>query len=165
MEKITLSLKIVSKFYGNLPTSRDENSCWEWQGPLWHKLQSSHIYGRILRPRSEAGKTGIGYLAHRVSYYIFNNIDPLESLVLHKCDNTKCVNPKHLFLGTSQNNIDDCVAKNRFRSNSFLTDEKVKQIKILYPSVSKKVLAKQFNASEACIYDIVKGRRWKHVTI
>lgn len=51
---------------------------------------------------------------HRVSFQVFNDIDitPLD-IICHKCDNPKCINPAHLFLGTHKDNSDDKVLKNR----------------------------------------------------
>lgn len=53
--------------------------------------------------------------AHRFSWHIFKGKIPKDLYVLHKCDNKICVNPSHLFLGTAQDNIDDCIKKGRFR--------------------------------------------------
>ena len=72
-------------------------SCWEYIG-----------YGRL---RANGKKV----LAHRLSWKEHRGEIPKGLLVLHKCDNSCCVNPWHLFLGTQQDNIDNMVKKGRNR--------------------------------------------------
>ena len=71
-----------------------------------------------------AGYGSIGYKGknartHRLTYMVHNNVSHLENkeLVCHSCDNPSCVNPDHLWLGTHQDNIKDCVAKGRYFMN------------------------------------------------
>lgn len=77
-----------------------DSGCWHFTGPI-----SATGYGKI-------GYRGRVTLAHRLSY-ILHVGDPGELFVLHKCDNRKCVNPEHLFLGTAKDNTQDMLAKNR----------------------------------------------------
>lgn len=78
--------------------------CWEYQGQLCNEGYGILKY----KPFNET-------LAHRVSYILFkskgNSIKGL--CVCHHCDNPKCLNPKHLFLGTWDDNNKDRAKKGR----------------------------------------------------
>jgi hypothetical protein len=75
--------------------------CWEWQGYV-DKLG----YGRLGKKR-----------AHRMSYEKHKGPIPAGLMVCHSCDNRKCINPEHLWIGTQTDNMRDMAAKGRSRYN------------------------------------------------
>ena len=88
--------------------------------------------------------------------------------VCHTCDNRKCVNPNHLWLGTTQQNTQDKMNKNRHwvpkgetRSDAKLTDDAVRYIRRSNEPHTE--VAKAFGVSEALIRGVRKNVYWKHV--
>jgi len=79
--------------------------------------------------------------------------------VLHRCDNPKCVNPDHLFLGTQKDNLHDMLAKGRDVGNRRLTREQVNQIRFLAKTgiYLQRELATVFGCDHANISAIVRG--------
>jgi len=136
---------------------RGENECWNYMGHL-----DKDGYGRI----DYGGKK---ILTHRLIYeFTFGKI--LNQLqVLHHCDNPRCCNTKHLFLGTQVDNIKDMILKNRHRgaageknSHCKLTTKQVIRIKKLYSSGSytQKNLGIKFKVTQGVISKIIRGELW-----
>ena len=84
----------------------EKTGCWEWQGG-----KSKAGYGVL-----NIGGTGINQkivTSHRLSYETFVGAISHGMFVCHKCDNPKCINPGHLFLGTQEDNAHDMAIKGR----------------------------------------------------
>lgn len=125
--------------------------CIEWKGAI-----NSSGYGVMW-------KNGKTVYAHRV---IINAQD--HEVVLHTCDNKKCVNPYHLKIGTHAENSQDMVNKNRQAKgeqcgNSKLTEETIYDIRKLEGSLSSRKVAELFAISKTNVLDIWRRRIWKHL--
>lgn len=134
-------------------TIDSHTECWVWNGCLWNG------YGQII----VKGKRCAG---HRVSWELYNGPIPAGQWVLHKCDNPKCVNPDHLFLGTHLENIQDMVQKRRQvkgvrQGLCKLTEAQVLEIRDM-PGQYKDV-GRLFGVSAANVCDIKKRHTWKHL--
>jgi DNA-binding XRE family transcriptional regulator len=111
-------------------------------------------------------------LVSRVMYELHFGEIPPGMLVCHRCDNPKCVNPDHLFLGTYQDNIDDMMSKGRKasqqgsrNSQAKLNEEKVLEIKrdLAETNLTQEKIAKKYGVSDTIICQIKNGKIWNHV--
>lgn len=101
-------------------------------------------------------------LAHRMSYLEEHGALPHGSWVLHECDNPRCVNPKHLFLGDVQTNVDDMVQKGR--NATHYAAHEVCSIRTRYMSgESADAISKSLNRPISGIVEITNGRSWAHL--
>lgn len=155
---------ILQRFWDKVDI-KTENECWNWKAST--RGHSTHDYGRFY-----FRKTRIQ--SHRVAWIISFGEIPIGLKVCHKCDNPKCVNPNHLFLGTQEDNMKDCKKKGRTgqnltcgttRYNAKVNDQKVKIIRAMFDNgYTNKGLSKMFEIAPSTICDIVKRRTWRHIT-
>lgn len=133
-----------------------ENGCWEWNRTI-----DVRGYG-VIRVNGKKIK------AHRLSYELKNGKIPDGLFVCHKCDNPRCVNPGHLFVGTTQENTADRNRKNRQMRGvkhwcAKLTDDIVREIR------SKNMTSKEafdvYGVNKGIFYNIRWRKTWKHITV
>lgn len=86
----------------------DAEGCWPWTGAIDHKG-----YGAIQGP----GPIHRVLKTHRVAYEAAHGPLGDGECVLHRCDNPRCCNPAHLFVGTIADNNRDMWSKGRGRTN------------------------------------------------
>lgn len=85
----------------------DPDACWGWLGYLDKNPNGSDSFGYV------SLHDGTNERAHRFSYKKHKGEIPEGMHVLHTCDNQPCTNPRHLFLGTHQDNMEDMKRKGR----------------------------------------------------
>ena len=129
------------------------NGCWEWQGA------KSGGYGCI-------NIEGQNWWTHRLSYFLHNGELPDGRYVCHQCDNPPCCNPRHLFIGSSQDNTADRHAKGRDAKgersgNAKLTDVQVRRIRLKYDGKPGRIkqLAERYGVSSDQIRNILRGKQ------
>jgi hypothetical protein len=157
MEIITQ--KDIDRFFTKVNKT---DTCWNWTAACKH-----NGYGQFMLHE------GINRRAHRISWMIHNGSIKDDLMVLHKCDNRKCVNPEHLFLGTAKDNTTDMMNKNRYWKNpgykaennvtSKLTWKNVEYIRSVYvkrksPTLTE--LALQFNVKPSTVQRIIVNKNW-----
>jgi len=137
-----------------------KDGCWDWKFE-----QKKFTY-----PRMHFNKNVPRIAIHRYSYELYKGSIPEGMWVLHRCDNPRCSNPDHLFLGSSDDNINDMLGKRRHphgekHGGAKLTEKEVKEIKSKLSQFSLMELAKQYNVAKKTILNIKHNRTWKWVKI
>lgn len=123
-----------------------DSGCHEWQSVI-----NRGGYGKFHFEGRQA-------VAHRVAYQLFIG-DTKGLAVLHKCDNRKCVNPEHLFLGTKADNVKDMDAKGRRGTRSKITRAQAKEInKLLDQRYTQQEVAEKFGVDQTTISRVRCGQ-------
>jgi hypothetical protein len=131
---------------------KEVNGCWEWQGTI-----SKNGYGKTTDKCKHV-------MTHRLSYEIFKG--PIEEgkNVCHNCDNRKCINPEHLWLGTDSENMQDAKNKKRLKE---CTHKKFNEMEVNYirhelkKGLKMKTLADFFKVSITLIWFIKHNMHYK----
>ncbi len=151
------AFEILIEKYKNNPALHQE--CWEWD----KKLNNSG-YGSI----SYRGKTTT---PHRAAYKYIHGEIPDGMCICHHCDNRKCFNFNHLFLGTHKDNMQDCIKKERRNDKkgqeshyAKLTEKDVHEIrKQIKDGFKNTEIAKKYKVSHAAISCIRLKTTWNHL--
>jgi hypothetical protein len=147
----------TERFWAKVKRGGDAE-CWIWIGAKDGRYGAARLDGRHMK-------------AHRVAWTLTNGPIPLGKILCHRCDVTACVNPAHLFVGTSKDNMDDMIRKGRARFpigerqyKAKLTADAVRAIRAQHADgASVQALAKAFGVVDTTIHRVVTGVAWKHV--
>jgi len=151
-------------------TSEDWKSvpCREWTGSICRKGYGRRHFRDPNRPHRPTTSIGV----HRAEWIEKNGPIPRWMHVCHRCDNRKCYEIRHLFLGTAADNNRDMMAKGRYRVprgeecvTSKLTDEDAVRIRELWNSGSRsqRSLAAEHGVDKITVRRIVQRISWRHL--
>lgn len=151
--------------------------CWEWLG------STRRGYGQFWLE-------GKNHVAHRVVLALIGKPLPAGVFGCHRCDNTRCVNPDHVFPGSTTDNVRDSIAKGRWNyqkreselyvrgsknHKTKLTEDQVREIRNVYRprrvgsrwdvnvGPSRRELAAKYGVSKFAIDSVIRGLTWKHL--
>lgn len=126
------------------------DTCWLW-------IAGGHKFGY-----GEFRESGKLIRAHRFSYELHNGPIKDSKSVLHTCDNPRCVNPNHLYIGTQIENGRDTSIRDRVGTRK-LTPSDIPEIrKQLSANEADSQISKKFGVTAACIYSIRSGKTWRY---
>lgn len=133
-----------------------ESGCWVWLAAV-----NSSGYGNLFYKGRNMG-------AHRVAWLLFKGEISDGQHVLHRCDTPPCVNPSHLFLGSHQDNMQDCAKKKRFprKDGEHGYNAKLKNKDVLKIRQDKRIarlIAQDFDVSISTISHIKTNRNWRSI--
>lgn len=132
----------------------DKNSCW-----IWQQGGTEAGYG-LIRYGGEQ------YIATRVAWKFFYRSDPGDLQVCHNCNNPRCCNPNHLFLGTvgdnQQHAFDTGIKHSSGRRK--IEEQDIPLIRARLDAGESPVrIAREYVVTNECIYAIKKRKTWEHV--
>jgi len=143
---------ILTRFWSKVEKT---DGCWIWKASIQNNGygQFSVRHGKIV-------------LAHRFAYESAHGPIPTDQpwCVCHTCDNKICVNPQHLWLGTSADNTTDKMRKGRGRTyNQKLNRDQVATIRGLHATgaYTHKELGGLFGVNQSTITRIINNKVWK----
>ena len=143
----------MTAFLSHSKSTLGADACWPYPGPL-----SSTGYAHYKEDGRETS-------AHRESYRTTLG-NPEGLCVCHHCDNRRCVNPTHLFLGTPADNHADAMAKDRHSRGerngaSKLTAGQV--LAIREDARRQTAIASEYGISQAEVSEIKLRHHWRHL--
>ena len=152
-----LSESAISRFWSRVDI-RDPQECWEWQGACW-----ASGYGQFKVKKQR-------YRAHRVAFVIAGGELGQGTVVRHRCDNRRCVNPSHLEPGTHEDNMADMQKRGRAshgtrHARSRFSEDDVIAMRSAY-SYGEPVaeIAARFGVGPAVLNNLL-FHAWKHLPI
>ena len=152
--------RTVTRYWSKVARG-DPEACW-W----WTASKNGTGYGLF-------NFDGKQHLAHRIAWELHNDSKiPDGLLACHTCDQPACVNPRHIYIGTHQDNANDVTERDRWNHKkgedaaaSKLTNKDVLAIVARFNSgESGRAIAADYDISFSVVHNIMGGKTWAHLT-
>jgi len=157
MEMIKQDVNLQKRFESKIEKSA---GCWLWKGTI-----NPNGYGQI-KTKPCNGKT-FSLVASRYALYLKTGVLPAFNIhACHTCDNRQCVNPEHLFWGTSLHNQIDCMEKGR-RKKPYANYDEARKIRAElratknYAEIAE--VSAKYGLSEHSGRAIKYGTKWDYI--
>ena len=132
------------------------SGCWLYDRPYSGDYPQFMVHGK-------------GYRFHQAAYIIYKGPIPKGKVVRHSCDVKCCGNPYHLVLGTQNDNIQDCISRNRAvyvrgekMGNAVLNEAIIRLMRMRYDAGgSKTAIGAEFGVTSSYVGRILRGEIWK----
>jgi hypothetical protein len=156
--------EVIIDFWKRVEKGEGSNACWLWTG-----YRNEDGYG-IIRINNKLMRT------HRLSFLIAHGYLTPDLEVCHNCpgkDNPSCINPAHLFEGTTKENIQDAERKGTRdhhigveNGRAIINEEIVREMRRLreIEGLSCAEITKRFDLSYSGVVAVLRYESWKHVT-
>ena len=130
---------------------QDEKGCWIWTGAV----------GGSRDPRPQIRVNWKCYYAARYSWELHRGPIPKGLLVCHTCDESLCVNPEHLFLGTQKENMRDASRKGRLNGKKAINEKIVTAVQQLRrQGKTQREISQQLSLPISTVGHLCIGTRW-----
>jgi hypothetical protein len=150
---------LEQRLWNQIIKTDNTDDCWNWVGPV-----NSKKYGSLcLATKRKGVRKSTRFYAHRLAWELTNGPISDGLFVCHKCDNPRCCNPNHLFLGTPKENVEDMILKGRYCKHR-LRKQQIKDIRNEYANgASQQEIATKYNVPYKVIHRVIFRKTWKKI--
>ncbi len=134
------------------------NGCWNWMAGCTSGGYGEFWFGKKI------------WSTHRLAWWLTYGYIPKNKMILHKCDNRRCVNPEHLYPGTNTDNMRDRLNRGKCprgetHPNSKMTVKKVIELRQRYAAGNETVmeLGLIYGMSQSSVSNIINKVQWGHI--
>lgn len=151
-------MRALARFMEKIDDSNG-TGCWEWQASFIGESGYGQFFYGSIGGKERSGK------AHKAAWVLLKGLVPEGMNVLHRCNNRKCCNPAHLYLGTHMDNMKDRDAAGRTsrgarRYNFRRDDELISKVQELRKTLGVVAVCTQLGIGRSTYYRIVDPDRY-----